>query len=397
MSNITIGSATSEATPKSKRIEDLEVLRAIAVMMVFLHHIKGLIYWKSSTIESLFVYFNGSVGVDLFFVISGFIIARSLLPKLQQSSSTRQYFRITVAFWIRRFWRLIPSAWLWLAIPLVLCLCFNDSGAFRTFKGNLAMAISAVLHLANFSFAQSFGQNEYSNVVFQYWSLSLEEQFYVALPFLIFFSRKHLTKVLIALVVVQLLLHRETFSLMLNVVRTDGLFLGVLIAIWQTKENYEDFNPKFLESRLARFIFLGLLILALGTICAKLNIVSPGYQFNVATLLGGIAVFVASFNRNYIVRGGLLKPVLMWLGARSYGIYLAHYGIFALTREIFFRINPQLPLQHRGTETIILYVLTAIVLTSIAVELNYRFIEMPLQNKGRRISKEYVEKKDAVT
>ena len=259
------------------------------------------------------------------------------------------------------------------------------------------MAISAVLHLANFSFAQSFGQNEYSNVVFQYWSLSLEEQFYVALPFLIFFSRKHLTKVLIALVVVQLLLHRETFSLMLNVVRTDGLFLGVLIAIWQTQENYEDFNPKFLESRLARFIFLGLLILALGTICAKLNIVSPGYQFNVATLLGGIAVFVASFNRNYIVRGGLLKPVLMWLGARSYGIYLAHYGIFALTREIFFRINPQLPLQHRGTETIILYVLTAIVLTSIAVELNYRFIEMPLQNKGRRISKEYVEKKDAVT
>src|SRR5690606_16205729 len=68
------------------RILDIEVLRALAVIGVVVHHARdNLFTWTSPGLERLAVYFGGWVGVDLFFVISGFVIARSLLPQLQSA------------------------------------------------------------------------------------------------------------------------------------------------------------------------------------------------------------------------------------------------------------------------------------------------------------------------
>ena len=399
---------SNSTTPRSSRIEDLEILRAIAVILVFVHHCKGnLIYWRSEAKDIFFTWFGGDVGVDLFFGISGYIIARSLLPKLKQSADNRQFFRITIAFWIRRFWRLVPSAWFWLAFPLLLFVVFSNSSPepselsigspyqTLTLQGNVVAAVAAVLHIANFSFGHTFGNPDHNNLFFPYWSLSLEEQFYLLLPFLVFFCRKRLTPILMAIIAVQLFVNRDAFSLPWNIVRTDGLFLGVLIAIWQTHSNYEDFHPKFLKSFVARSIFLAWLVISLIVLGSRLDMIPKTHRFSFATVISGIAVFVASFNQNYIVRGGPLKPILMWIGARSYGIYLAHIPIFAITREIFHRTNSDTPLETRSLGAMTLLVVSATVLTLIAVELNYRYLEKPLQEKGRRISKNYLERSDS--
>ena len=109
----------------SSRNSDIEVLRGIAVIYVVVFHAYGnLIPWRSPELNALFVNFGGDSGVDLFFVISGFVIARTLIPKLD-ACTDRQQFRVTsLAFWIRRYWRLLPTAWLWIGIVL-LCSVFS--------------------------------------------------------------------------------------------------------------------------------------------------------------------------------------------------------------------------------------------------------------------------------
>ena len=159
------------------RILDIEVLRALAVIGVVVHHARdNLFTWTSPGLERLAVYFGGWVGVDLFFVISGFVIARSLLPQLQSAGIQLDAARVTLAFWIRRAWRLLPSAWLWLLLMLLGAILFRDSGTFGSLRANLEATVAGFLHIANLRFLETFMRSEYG-ASFVYWSLSLEEQF----------------------------------------------------------------------------------------------------------------------------------------------------------------------------------------------------------------------------
>ena len=169
----------------SRRIEDIEVLRGVAVLAVVLHHsIGNLFTWTTPGLSRFSAYFSGAFGVDLFFAISGFVIARDLVPRLQAATGSDMAFRITVAFWIRRAWRLLPSAWTWLALTLVAVVLFNQSGVFGGFRTNLEATVAGVLQVANLRFAETFGRSEYG-ASFVYWTLSLEEQFYLILPLLV--------------------------------------------------------------------------------------------------------------------------------------------------------------------------------------------------------------------
>ena len=88
--------------------------------------------------------------------------------------------RIILAFWLRRMWRLWPSAWLWLGLPLLGLMFFNESRAF----GTLAADFAGIFNYVNIRFAQIFMREEIG-VSFLYTSLSLEEQLYLLFPLLI--------------------------------------------------------------------------------------------------------------------------------------------------------------------------------------------------------------------
>lgn len=187
----------------TKRIDDIEILRGFSVLLIAIHHARtNLFTWSSPGIERLGVYFNGTFCVDLFFAISGYLIARELIPRLQGSVGSEMAFRTTLAFWIRRAWRILPSAWLWLGLTLLAVVAFNESGAFGSFRTNLEATVAGVLQVANLRFAETFGREPYG-VSFVYWTLSLEEQFYLTFPLIVMLTRRYLAHALIALVVVQ--------------------------------------------------------------------------------------------------------------------------------------------------------------------------------------------------
>jgi len=378
----------------SSRNSDIEVLRGVAVIYVVVFHAYGnLIPWRSPELSAIFQNFGGDSGVDLFFVISGFVIARTLIPKLGVCADRRQFWVTSLAFWIRRYWRLLPTAWLWIGIVLLASVWFNSSGAFGTFKTNFESGLSAILQLANFHLAYTFGTPGGSGALFPLWSLSLEEQFYLLLPILVLISGRWLPHILVAAVLLQLASTRSGLYEML--LRTDGLLLGVLLAIYSQTRSYAYLEPTILgRNRLLAAPLLLALFLCLAIIGAE-NLTIVSHSTSVITLVSAALVFIASYDRDYIMRKGRAKKVLMWVGSRSYAIYVIHIPAFYMSREIWYLIgNPTSPTFNPAYLDQL--VITAAILILLLSEINYRFIELPLRLKGRKISREY-ESRQATT
>ena len=159
--------------------QDIEALRAVAVIFTVLCHLIDLVTWKGDW-TALFPKINYWGGVDLFFCISGFVIAGSLIRQ-QRPGSFRDF---AVPFYIRRIFRIWPPALFWLGVSLLATIVFNSSLAFGHFKSVLGDATAAALQVANFYYMSCTGDCGKEAV---YWSLSLEEQFYLIFPFLAVF------------------------------------------------------------------------------------------------------------------------------------------------------------------------------------------------------------------
>lgn len=366
------------------RIQDIEILRAIAVLMVLVHHAgSDLFTWKSPALERFYVYFGGWVGVDLFFAISGFLIARTLVPQLRTAPSA-QATQLILSFWVRRAWRLLPSAWLWLGLILIATVCFNSSGVFGSLRSNIEATVVGVLNIANIRFAESFMNWPYG-ASFVYWSLSLEEQFYLVFPLLILLSRRYLVWVMAALVVLPFFTLRTP---MLMAFRTDAIALGVLLALWSFTPSYQLLRPTFLQRW--GWAHVGGAILCLGILGSdQLHTVSV--RVSIIALLCATLVWSASYDAQHLARAKLLTPILLWLGSRSYGIYLIHIPAYYASRELWLRLghDPSLATMFWPLA------LTALTLILLLSELNYRLVESPLRRKGQRIAQRLAMQKSA--
>lgn len=371
------------------RIDDIEILRAVAVIFVLIEHCRiNLFPWMGFYQNPLFIYFGFWNGVDLFFAISGFVIARSLLPTLAATRSTPAYFNATLAFWVRRAWRLLPSAWLWLGVIMISAVFLNRSHAFGGLRANVEGAVAAVLDVANFRITQIYGVSE-PGASFPYWSLSLEEQFYILLPVVAFLSGRRLPYVLGAGVVLQFFVPRSQtgtyqIELVLNQIRSDALLLGVLIAIWSHRATYRLFEPTGLKNRplLQVGIFGGFVFLLAAAGSQKLHLVS--FQVGLVALISAALVLIASFDRDYLMPNTAVKRIMLWVGSRSYALYLIHIPAYFLTREIWFRLEPAGTI-FTGVYTL-RFILTAVALMVGLAEINYRVVEIPLRQRGARIA-----------
>ncbi len=362
---------------------ELEVLRTIAILMVLLQHLPmNLMFWPTPVTEPM-VNLGTWCGVDLFFAVSGFVIARSLIPQLQGVRDVRRFAHITVTFWIRRAWRLWPSAWLWLALPLVLCLTFNNSHAYGSFVANWCMAMAGIANVANFYLIYHYGQPGGVGTAFAQWSLSLEEQFYFALPFAIFVFRRYLPALMGFLLFLAFYLVPFVFA---NNTRSGAIAAGVLLAIASRHRLYADCAPVFLNgSRLARIcvVFGGVaLLVSFGD--WDWRIVS--FIHGPIAIISGLMVWVASYNAGFLWRPGRSRQVMEIVAARTYSIYLVHIPVYAGMHEAWYRMDKTHP--PAGLQ-IAAYFAIAALLIALFAELNHRLLERPLREHGKRVAQRY--------
>jgi peptidoglycan/LPS O-acetylase OafA/YrhL len=377
--------ASAAVRPRRQgKIADIEVLRGISILFVIAFHVPHmLITWNIPVLTRLNAnYFQTWCGVDLFLAISGFVIGRSLLPKLALAHTARDFGAQVIVFWVRRAWRLLPSAWLWLAIILVAAAFFNRSGAFGLFHDNFESTIAGVMSVANIRFGYVFLRSGYgaSSV---YWSLSLEEQFYFVLPFIVFFSRKRLVPVLLTIFCIFMLIPAGRYT---GVFRVQPIILGVLIAEFSRQDLYAMAEPVFLASRwwLGTCVSIVFLVV-LASLCPFGQHIAPDMQFTLIAITSAALVFLASYDRGYSWCQGWSKNGLMWFGSRSYALYLTHVPAFAATREIFFRFSPKGTVF--GPAYTWPFLLLGLGLALALGEASYRLVETPMRRKGVLISK----------
>ena len=387
------------ATPRSEvllshaaagRIGELEVLRSIAVGMVLLQHLNGnLIFWPchfAAQLEQSGLW----TGVDLFFAISGFVIARSLLPTLEGARDLGTFARLTVEFWIRRVWRLWPSSWLWLAMPLLLCQGFNRSGAYGSMQANWSMAVAGVLNLANFHFAYVYVHGQIGTAFVQ-WSLSLEEQFYLLLPIAAFLLRRQLPYLLGAILLYAFFIpnHLTTLNIVAAtygmMTRGGSVAAGVLLALWSSHQSYQLCAPTGLaRTRTARIALLIGIIALLISLGSQLIIVT--FYLGPIALLTAALVWIASYNAGYLWRPGISRRVMEILAARSYSLYLIHIPVFYAMHEIWFRLHgTATPSWRRAT----LYLALTPLALAVVTELNHRLLERPLRDYGKQVARRF--------
>lgn len=366
----------------SHRIGDIEVLRAIAVLFVVFQHLPDLFPWALPSLTRLQGYIGGTFGVDLFFAVSGFVIARDLVPRLLGAADGSAARRIMLSFWVRRMWRLWPAAWLWLGLILLASVVFNASGAFGSFSANLWGTLAGIFQYANVRFAENFMVRE-MGASYVYWSLSLEEQFYLLFPLLILLFKRQLLWFLLAVAVVQLCLPRSLYLMMF---RTDALALGILIALWSDRQSWHGWSRPFAALREPGRLLL--MVAAVGAmVVASGHDFFNSYSFLVIAPISALLVWMAAYDADFVLRSGPLKSLLMWVGSRSYAIYLIHVPAYFAVRELFFRLglatSPSLSL-------LFAYLLSAMFLLFMLAELNYRFVEVPLRRYGVAFSARFV-------
>ena len=370
----------------AERNIEIEYLRGIAVVMAAVSHLPVLLpFYNDNVLLQLFSVYIPWTGVDLFFCISGYVVAMSFVGFIDKHKSEGHFWLAAQCFWIRRIFRLLPSAWAWMIIGILLSVFFNHTGLYNTLYQNVRSA-SVILTFSG-NFANQFGMLLTPNDV--YWSLALEEQFYLLFPlFLLITPIAWRWRILLSLIALQFFLDRNPFATFFTSmawsVRLDAMMWGILIFIFSKSAQYRLFEPVFLkQSRLTALSLNALLFYLLGAIPTQL--IAMPIAIGLIAIVSAILVLMASYQAKYICNIPFTSGILNWIGTRSYAIYLAHMPCYRASYEAWFRYTKSIhhPLDATYAP---LMVLTAVILIAVMAELNFRLLENPLRQFGIALS-----------
>lgn len=374
----------------------LDGLRAIAVLAVIVYHANK--NWLP----------GGFLGVEVFFVISGYLITLLLINESQQQG------RISFKrFWIRRARRLLPAMWT-LLLGVTMYASLFEREELGKLRGDVIAAFVYVFNWFKIWSGSSYFDASALDPLRHLWSLAVEEQFYLVWPLLIALVMKRFGRrpaklgviflgisIAISLYVatsyaagvrgtpietpeqyISLFGHavsRLDFLFLGTLGRSGGLFMGAALAFWYRPDMFASTAKSSDRHVVSVFGVAGIAGLAYLMWVFRDVITIPetgdvrGYDplFQGGFLLVGVAsvavITAAVHPHSFIGNKVLGNPVFTYLGRRSYGLYLYHWPVYQLYRKVS---SNYLSLAQFVVLSLIVLALT---------EISYRFIEMPIR------------------
>jgi peptidoglycan/LPS O-acetylase OafA/YrhL len=369
------------------RIPELDGLRGLAILLVIVCHYVGNPEHSPLGFLAhrfLLAFTIGWSGVDLFFVLSGFLIGGILLD----ARDSPNYFR---AFYMRRVFRILPIYYLWTLffVITVISVAVLLPGRLGVTAHALSRVPVQLLFLQNIF----IGMPEFTWIWFVVtWSLAVEEQFYLLAPPLIrFLSGRGLVITLIVIVILAPFLRFMLFRYwapqtylcaFLMPCRADSLSCGMLLAMAWRDTRFHEFVGRHaaLVQRVLLILFLGVGGL-LWWLVHPVNVVTVtiGYSW-LAIFYSSFLLSVVSDTSGWLARVMRLR-ILGWLGGVSYCVYLLHDAFNFFAHRIFLNSIPKL--YNLSQVTVSLFALLA---TLGVASLSWRFFEKPLIRYGHRYS-----------
>ena len=319
---------------------------------------------------------GGYLGVSAFFTLSGFLIATLLLGEHRSTGSIDLR-----AFWVRRFRRLLPAALLGVVAATAYVLAFGTGVALDRFGGDAAAAIAYVANwrfvLSELSYAELFTE---ASPLQHYWSLAIEEQFYLVLPLLaaVVLRRRRRSAGLTVVALVGLvasiaasLAFASDRAYYGTDTRMAELLVGVLLATWHHRRDIDRaIDPRV--RAVAGGAAIALMLAMWATVEQSSGLLHPWFLVGHAVLTSAVIAAVLSPTP---VAAVLSVPVLARLGRISYGVYVFHWPIFLW-------LSPdRTGLDGGGVDQALLLGLRLAATLAVAVP-SYLVVEQPIRHHG---------------
>ncbi len=360
---------TTEVSKPTRHIASIDGLRAIAVTAVVLYHLG--ISWIP----------GGFLGVDLFFVISGYVITRLILDSINRSSALDLR-----AFYWARLRRIYPG-FLFMVFTTIIFIGVWAPEAIRRFLTDLPFALTGTMNWALVARHQDYFEAIGRPPLLQHtWSLAVELQFYLIWPIILltvlkYFGKKNVARaaLLIAMIsgatlfIVSLKLDASNAQQVSHVyfgtdTHSIGLFLGSALAVSWIPQNLSANIEKRAQDVVDGIGVVGLLGL-IGTFLFidEANATLYRIAFPLAGIFGCLVII------SLVHPASRFAPIIsstpfVWIGQRSYGIYIWHWVIFQVTR----------PSVDLTGDTWALYLARVLLVLALA-DISLRWVEIPFR------------------
>jgi peptidoglycan/LPS O-acetylase OafA/YrhL len=355
------------SAPHPGYLPHVDGLRALAVLAVIVYHLHAA--WL----------LGGFTGVDVFFVISGYVVTASLASRANESIG-----KFIGGFYARRLIRVAPALLVMLLATVFACVLFVPPGWLSGF--NEKTALYAFFGLSNILLAQNteayFAPRTEYNAFTHTWSLGVEEQFYLVVPLLLFGwlglrARGERRAVVFAVLIFALAIASMFFLRWSQSAAPLHAFYSLASRFWELAMGSMLFlfvNARVMQATAVRAsslsvnltAFVGLALL-IASYCYTPIAQFPWPYVGLAVLASALLIGASNVGPpRDVVRRALASRALVAIGVRSYSLYLWHWPVFVLMRWTV------------GLGTLVQQVL-GVVLTFILAECSYRFVETPIR------------------
>jgi peptidoglycan/LPS O-acetylase OafA/YrhL len=367
----TVGNEPGTAPGDRRFRPDVQGLRAIAILLVVLFHagIPGIS--------------GGYVGVDVFFVISGFVITGLLLREREAGRRTS-----ILNFYSRRARRIIPAASLVIVVTVIAAFHYLGS---LTGHETAVDGQWAAIFLANFHFAASetnyLASQQPPSALQNYWSLAVEEQFYIVYPTVFLIAASLVTRislrVRLAILLATVIVASYTFSIVFTSTNPSSAFFSPLTRAWELALGgliaVGSDSLRRLPQPVAAFLsWLGLAAIVTASVTLTSASVYPGALVAIPVVGAGLIIAAGTSQPAWGVEYLLRQKPFQLLGLISYSLYLWHWPILIIAT------------QNRGATNLPVWDNVVLLLVAtLAAALTYRLIENPVRHSTALIQRRW--------